>query len=62
MARHANECDPDRAWVLRDLWTGAFDVGTFVPKTSFVQSLIQAQVTQVDAGKSPKLEKWVYFC
>ena len=30
VARYATECDPNRAWVLLDLWTGAFDVQTIV--------------------------------
>ena len=30
VARYATECDPDRAWVLRNLWTGSFDVQTIV--------------------------------
>ena len=33
VARYADECDTDRAWVLRDLWTGAFDVQVVVPTT-----------------------------
>ena len=33
VARYADEWDTDRAWVLRDLWTGAFDVQVVVPTT-----------------------------
>ena len=33
VARYADECNPDRAWVLRDLLTGAFDVQVIVPTT-----------------------------
>ena len=33
VARYADEWDADRAWVLRDLWTGAFDVQVVVPTT-----------------------------
>ena len=34
VARYAVECETDRAWVLRDLWTGgAFDVQVVVPTT-----------------------------
>ena len=31
MVRYAAVCDPDRAWVPRDLWTGSFDVRSIVP-------------------------------
>ena len=64
VARYATDWDPNRAWVLLDLWTGAFDVQTIVRASKHgggFEHLNTLSGTYRDMGKIPE-ESLVLEC